>query len=127
MKIPGAVGRCPGVVVVECSHGDAMIARFAFLCNQHGKAILFSGGGMYDRRFVWTWWAGMVPDSFAVGSIFYVARFGVLRIRRVTPIGGGSRRTPPIGVRLARDGPLVHIEIVFPHRDFGSVGGLLIR
>lgn len=54
---------------------------------------------VHDRRFVWTWWAGMVPDSFGVRSIFHVGRVGVLRGRRVMPTGGVARRGTPVGVR----------------------------
>lgn len=36
---------------------------------------------MHARRFVWTWWAGLIPDSFGSKSVFHVARFGVLRVR----------------------------------------------
>jgi hypothetical protein len=35
---------------------------------------------MRERKFVWTWWAGMVQDSFGPGSMFQVARLGVLRV-----------------------------------------------
>ena len=37
---------------------------------------------MRSRQFVFTWWAGLVVDSFGQVSIFRVARFGCLRIRR---------------------------------------------
>ena len=50
---------------------------------------------MRDRGFVWTWWAGTVPDYFGTRSVFHVARFGVLRIRRAVAsdaLGGVARR-----------------------------------
>jgi hypothetical protein len=80
---------------------------------------------MRDREFVWTWWAGLVRDSFGPGSIFHVARVGSLRrslrVRRVTPIGGGKTvGKPPIGVRLACDFLLVPIT-----KLRSVVGGLL--
>jgi hypothetical protein len=69
---------------------------------------------MHDRQFVWTWWAGMVRDSFGPGSMFRVARVGSLRVGRRMASGRrrvavGSRRPPraPIGVRLAWDRLLV--------------------
>ena len=49
---------------------------------------------MRDRQFVWTWWAGTVPDYFGTRSVFHVARFGVLRIRRAC---GASSAGKPVG------------------------------
>lgn len=43
---------------------------------------------MYDRGFVWTWWAGIVPDTFGIRSVLWSARWGRLRPPvRLTPAG----------------------------------------
>ena len=55
---------------------------------------------MRDRGFVWTWWAGTVPDYFGPKSLFHVARFGVLRIRRAC--GASSAGMPGGGDDDAR-------------------------
>ena len=45
-----------------------------------------------DRRFVWTWWAGLVSDSFGPESMFACARWGALRraMPRACAAGGVS-------------------------------------
>ena len=57
---------------------------------------------MRSRQFVFTWWAGLVRDTFGPNCLFHVARFGHLRIRRRLaergdwrgmPVGGDNR--PP--------------------------------
>ena len=51
---------------------------------------------MRDRRFVFTWWAGVVRDSFGPASVFRVARIGRLRCCRRADdltrqtVGGGE-------------------------------------
>jgi len=65
---------------------------------------------MHDRRFVWTWWAGMVPDSFGARSLFCVARWGSLRVRRVIPTAGVARRGTAVGMC-----PLVPITKLCSH------------
>jgi len=75
-----------------------------------------------DRAFVWTWWAGMIRDSFGPHSVFHVARFGSLRIWRARGSGGEARRGRPTADRQP--------EGVFPlvrTRDCLPLGGLLIR
>ena len=76
---------------------------------------------MRDRGFVWTWWAGTVPDYFGTRSVFHVARFGVLRIRRAVAsdaLGGVARR----GRREHAAAPLLLVRT----RDCRPLGGLLI-
>ena len=61
------------------------------------------GMKIHDRAFVLTWWAGLVRDTFGPKSLFHVARFGDLRIRRVSLFGGGSPEgKPPKSERLCR-------------------------
>lgn len=70
-----------------------------------------------DRQFVWTWWAGLVRDTFAPGSVFRVARFGGLRIGRSRGSCRSERR--PTADRFDGAFLLVHI------RDCLPLGGLL--
>jgi len=79
---------------------------------------------MHDRQFVWTWWAGLVRDSFGPGSMFHVARVGSLRIRRVTPTSGEARRVTDGGVRPCR---LVCTGVLVPITKLWSVVGGLVK
>jgi len=80
---------------------------------------------MEDRQFVWTWWAGLVRDSFGPGSVFHVARFGSLRIRSgaARRRRGNARRVADGGVRRSAWGSLLVPITKLP----SLVGGLLIR
>jgi hypothetical protein len=48
------------------------------------------------REFIYTWWSGVIPDTFAERSLFRRVRYGRLRARaggvRGMPVGGA---TPP--------------------------------
>jgi len=61
---------------------------------------------MRQKQFVWTWWAGLVRDSFGSRSIFRVARFGVLKVcRRTASVSGGvARRGRPTAAAFAFPG-----------------------
>lgn len=52
-----------------------------------------------SREFVYTWWAGTVPDTFAVQSVFKVARIGADRRRRCAC---GRARGAPLGMARRR-------------------------
>jgi len=80
---------------------------------------------MRDREFVWTWWAGTVPDYFGPKSLFHVARFGVLRIRRACRSGGSggeARRVRPTADR--RPPFLVPLLNCVPTQGFSVSRGL---
>jgi len=65
---------------------------------------------MRSRKFVLTWWAGLVRDTFGPNCLFHVARFGVIRPgRRLAVRGdwrgmpvGGDNRPPAVAVVQSR-------------------------
>jgi len=64
---------------------------------------------MVHRKFILTWWAGMVRDSFGPVSIFHVARFGVLRRPARRVIAEGSRWDTAITPAGGEAFPLVQL------------------
>lgn len=51
---------------------------------------------MRKRTFIYTWWAGVIPDTFGDRSILHRARFA--GARRAMP-GGAARRGRPASRR----------------------------
>ena len=79
---------------------------------------------MVHRKFILTWWAGMVRDSFGPVSIFHVARFGVLRQAVRCVKVEGSRWDTTFTHARCEAFPLVQLLNYRPTRGFLVSKGL---
>jgi len=95
-KSPGGVVSSPGVVAACWRWGKTILAQVAQVVNLTAWAFFILEAAMQSRSFVWTWWAGLVSDTFGPRSVFHRASIGVLRDRRralAPKVSFGKRRS----------------------------------